>query len=104
MIDAYSCDALIPFDILYHLENGFTRASIGSQVGLKRVSAFDPHTFSLTLSHGVPSHTHTQPVNHSQASHFMFLDIFEELSPPKKRTRKFQALVLVNPVSKLYPD
>ena len=44
--------------------------------------------------------THTQLGNHSQASHVMILEIFERLPPPKKRTLKFQALVLVNPFSK----
>ena len=86
------------------LENGFTRTSVCSQVGMKRVSAFDSNTFSNTHSHGVPTHTHTQPVNNSQASHLMFLDIFEELSPPKKRTQIFQAHVLVNPFSKATPS
>ena len=45
--------------------------------------------------------THTQLGNHSQASHVMILEIFERLPPPKKRTLKFQALVLVNPFSKI---
>ena len=39
------------------LENGFTRTSVRSLVGLKRVSAFDSNTFSHTPSHGVPTHT-----------------------------------------------
>ena len=32
----------------------------------------------------------------------MFLDIYEEMSPLKKRTPKSQALVLVNPFSKAW--
>ena len=81
-----------------------TRMSVCTQDGLKRVSAFYSHTFSHPLSHGVPTHTHTQLGNHSQASHVMILEIFERLPPPKKRTLKFQALVLVNPFSKIQPN
>ena len=44
--------------------------------------------------------THSQLVKHSQASHLINLDIFEEVSSPKKKTQIFDALVLVNPFSK----
>ena len=54
------------------------------------------HTYSLTVC----SLTHSQLVKHSQASHLINLDIFEEVSSPKKRTQIFEALVLVNPFSK----
>ena len=43
--------------VVYTLENGFTRTSVCAQAGLKRVSAFDSHTFSHTLSDSVPTHT-----------------------------------------------
>ena len=55
------------------------------------------HTHSLTVC----PLTHSQLVKHSQASHLINLDIFEEVSPPKKRTQIFEALVLVNPFSKI---
>ena len=54
------------------------------------------HTHSLTVC----PLTHSQLVKHSQASHLINLDIFEEVSSPKKRTQIFEALVLVNPFSK----
>ena len=57
------------------------------------------HTHSLT----VYPLTHSQLVKHSQASHLINLDIFEEVSSPKKRTQIFEALVLVNPFSKFVP-
>ena len=55
------------------------------------------HTHSLTVC----PLTRSQLVNDSQASHLINLDIFEEVSPPKKRTQIFEALVLVNPFSKV---
>ena len=70
-----------------NLENRFTRMSVCSQAGLKRVSSFDSHT-SHSHSLTVCPLTLTQPVNHSQAPHLMFLEIFEELSPPKKEDTK----------------
>ena len=76
--------------------NLMTRLCVCTQDGLKRVSAFYSHTHSLMVC----PLTHTQLGNHSQASHVMILEIFERLPPPKKRTLKFQALVLVNPFSK----
>ena len=39
--------------------NLMTRMRVCTQDGLRRVSAFYSHTFSHTLSHGVPTHTHT---------------------------------------------
>ena len=54
------------------------------------------HTHSLTVC----PLTHSQLVKHSQASHLINLDIFEEVSSPKKRTQIFEELVLVNPFSK----
>ena len=77
--------------------NLMTRMGVCTQDGLKRV--FTP-THSHTHSLMVCPLTHTKLGNHSQASHVMILEIFERLPPPKKRTLKFQALVLVNPFSK----
>ena len=54
-----------------------------------------PHTVSWC------AHSQTQLEVHSQASHLMFSEIFDELPQPQKRTLKFQALILVNPFSKL---